>query len=521
MKNMKYIWIFFLLSGLLTLPGCEEWLDLRPESETVLEDYWQTESQATAVLAGCYRGLISDGCMERMMVWGELRSDNIDKGSSIRQDMLKVLELNITPTNAYADWAPFYSVINYCNTFLHYAPGVVNKDQNFTETKLHTMEAEALAIRSLCYFYLVRAFRDVPLVTKPTISDDEDFNVPKSTERQVLDQIIEDLNTARKYAKPNFGTEAFDKGRFTLTAVNALLADVYLWDKQYDQAIEMCDLVLNDHTLELTKAEDMVTDVFFKGNSVESIFELQFDINIQYNNLIRSLYGIDNARNGEWSYSFELGPLGNYSPFNYFPSTLKESANDIRQNNFISPEINGDGYQIYKYALIECNEDIEQNWIPVYRTSSTTPNWIVYRLPDIMLMKAEALVQRNTSDDLSQSMALINATYLRSNITADSLKLNSYPDKKDMEELVLRERQRELLFEGKRWFDLMRLVKRANDPLAIMKYISPKLSGDNLQIKKMSVMDAMYMPILQSQIEINPNLVQNPFYDEINLTDEN
>ena len=67
----------------------------------------------------------------------------------------------------------------------------------------------------------------------------------------------------------------------------------------------------------------------------------------------------------------------------------------------------------------------------------------------------------------------------------------------------------------------MRLVKRANDPLAIMKYISPKLSGDNLQIKKMSVMDAMYMPILQSQIEINPNLVQNPFYDEINLTDEN
>lgn len=502
--------------------SCSDWLDLRPESETVLEDYWQTESQATAVLAGCYRGLIRNECMERMMVWGELRSDNVVMGDYILTEMKKVLDVNITPANAYANWGSFYTVINYCNTFLHYAPSVVNKDQNFTVTKLHTLEAEALTIRALCYFYLVRTFRDVPLIITPSVSDADEFNVAKSTEREVLDQIIKDLITAQQYAKSNYGTEAFNKGRVTLSAVNALLADVYLWDQQYTNCIDACNRVLADKTLELVRGDKMLTDVFFTGNSTESIFELQFDKNIQYNNWVRSLYGVDDARDGQWSYAFYLGSKGNYSPFNYQPAVLKESEKDIRQSNFIGTTTNGEGYNIYKYALYQCIEDIDGDIIPIYRTTSTTPNWILYRMSDVMLMKAEALVQLGGSgDDLNEALKLVNTTYLRSNLTADSLKMNNYPDKGAMQELVLRERQRELLFEGKRWFDLMRVARRNNDASAIMKYISPKLTGDNMQIKKMTIMDALYMPVAQSQIEINPKLVQNPFYEDDNLKTSN
>lgn len=505
------------------MESCSDWLDLRPESETVLEDYWQTESQATAVLAGCYRGLIRDQCMERMMVWGELRSDNVMMGDFILTDMKKILDVNITPTNPYANWGPFYSVINYCNTFLHYAPSVVNKDQNFTATKLHTLEAEALTIRALCYFYLVRTFRDVPLIITPSISDADNFYVGKSTEREVLDQIIKDLITAQQYAKSNYGTEAFNKGRVTLSAVNALLADVYLWDQQYANCISACDRVLADKTLELVRGDKMLTDVFYTGNSTESIFELQFDKNTQYNSWVSNLYGVGGAQNGQWSYAYYLGPKGNYSPFNYQPTVLKESEKDIRESNFIGTTTNGAGYNIYKYALYQYVENSSNGTAnPVYRTPSTTANWILYRMSDVMLMKAEALVQLDRSDDdLNEAIKLVNTTYLRSNLAADSLKLNNYPDKGAMQELVLRERQRELLFEGKRWFDLMRVARRNNDATAIMKYISPKLTGDNMQIKKMSIMDALYMPVLQSQIEINPKLVQNPFYEEDNLTTTN
>jgi starch-binding outer membrane protein, SusD/RagB family len=519
---MKKLIIVMSVLFAFSMESCSDWLDLRPESETVLEDYWQTESQATAELAGCYRGLIKDDCMARMMVWGELRSDNIVPGKSISYDMYNVINQNITPTNGFADWGSFYSVINYCNTFLHFAPSVVQRDQNFTITKLHTMEAEALTIRALCYFYLVRTFRDVPLITTPSISDADKFNIAKSNERVVLDQIIQDLNTAQQFVKSNYGTEAFDKGRITLSAVNALLADVYLWDQQYAKCADMCDRVLADKTLKLVAGNKMLTDVFYTGNSTESILELQFDKNIQNNNLVNGLYGYNDAHEGNWSYAFYLGPKGNYCPFNYQPATLKESVKDVRQSNFIGEATNGSGYCIYKYALYQCIEDLEGAITPIYRTSGTTVNWILYRMSDVMLMKAEALVQLDRSDDdLNEAMKLVNTTYLRSNVAADSLKLNNYPDKGAMQELVLRERQRELVFEGKRWFDLMRVARRNNDATAIMKYISPKLTGDNLQIKKMTVMDALYMPILQSQIEINHNLVQNPFYNEDNVTTTN
>lgn len=516
MKKLSIVLTVLLAFG---LESCNSWLDLKPESQIVLEDFWQTESQATSVLAGAYRGLISDPCIERMIVWGELRSDNLVQGNSTRIDMLRVLAANITPTNTYADWSSFYSVINYCNTFLYYAPSVVNKDQNFTATKLHTLEAEALTLRAMSYFYLVRAFQQVPLILNPSISDAQNYQVPKSSERVILDQIIADLLTAQKYAKTSYGTEAFDKGRVTLSAVNALLADVYLWDQQYSNCVDMCNRVMQDQTLKLVDGDKMLTDVFYTGNSTESIFELQFDKNIQYNDNVRSLYGIDGSPYGELAYAYYLGPKGTMNPFNYMPNTLNESSSDIRQTNFISPVINGTGYCIYKYSLLQNNENSNGTMSPVYRNSATTANWILYRLSDVILMKAEALAQLDRSDDdLKQAVNLVNTTYLRSNITADSLSFSNYSDKGAVEDLVLRERQRELVFEGKRWFDLMRVVRRKNDPTVILKYIAPKLTGDNMQTQKMSVMNALYMPILQSEIQINPKLTQNPFYVDTNLS---
>jgi len=517
--NMKKLIIAMSVLMVFGLESCTDWLDLRPESETILEDYWQTESQATSVLAGCYRGLTRDQCMERMIVWGELRSDNLVAGNSVGDDISRVLTVSITPTNGYANWSSFYSVINYCNTFLSFAPSVVDKDQNFTATKMHTLEAEALTLRALSYFYLVRAFKEVPLILEPSISDAQNYNVPKSSERVILDQIITDLLTAQKYAKPSYGKESFNKGRVTLNAVNALLADVYLWDQQYTNCVEMCNRVLEDKTLKLVDGDKVLTDVFYTGNSKESIFELQFDRDVQYNNKVRDFYGISGAEDGNLSYAFYLGPKGTYSPFNYFPTTLKESVKDVRQTNFIGTATNGDGYLIYKYTLYKCIENLDETLTPVYRNSNTTPNWILYRLSDVILMKAEALVQLNRDNgDLKEALNLVNTTYLRSNITADSLQFNNYSEKGLMQDLVLRERQRELLFEGKRWFDLMRLVRRNEDPKIILKYISPKLTGDDMQIKKMSVMNALYMPVSKSELEINPVMTQNPFYEDTNLS---
>jgi starch-binding outer membrane protein, SusD/RagB family len=508
MKKLR-IYILALLMG--SLLGCSDWLDIRPENEVVLEDYWQTESQAMSVLSACYRGLATDECVERMLVWGELRSDNLVAGNTLRLDLFNILNVNVTPTNNYANWGSFYAVINYCNTFLKYAPAVVKSDQNFTESKLHTLEAEALTIRALSYFYLVRAFNEVPLILTPSINDTQNYNVPKSTERAIVDQIIADLLKAKQYARLDYGVGAYNKGRISLNAVNAILADVYLWDQQYSKCIESCDLVVNTEKYNLVDGDKLISDVFYDGNSTESIFELQFDKDIQFNNTVNAFYGFDGDEFGELSFPVYLKKEGMYSPFNYTISATKESTKDLRATNFFGTKVNGDGYPVFKYAVVQCVENTDESVTPRYRSISNTVNWVMYRLADVLLMKAEALVQLERNEE---ALRLVNETYLRANEVSDSLLIGNYASQIDMEKLVLRERQRELMFEGKRWFDLMRLVRRKNDPTAMLAYISPKLTGDNMQIKKMSVMNALYMPILKSELEINTELVQNPFYED-------
>nr|MDA3833390.1 hypothetical protein [Spirochaetales bacterium] len=138
---MKKIISIVSITGLIILSsGCKDWLDIRPESEIVLDDFWQNESQVTQVLAACYRSITEVDVMSRMLVWGELRSDNVTYGSGMPADMYRMLNVDITADNGYCHWGAFYTVINNCNNFLHYAPGVVELDANFTETKLHVME---------------------------------------------------------------------------------------------------------------------------------------------------------------------------------------------------------------------------------------------------------------------------------------------------------------------------------------------------------------------------------------------
>jgi hypothetical protein len=134
-----------------------------------------------------------------------------------------------------------------------------------------------------------------------------------------------------------------------------------------------------------------------------------------------------------------------------------------------------------------------------------------------MLMKAEALVQlsRTNTDDQKKALDIVNTVYLRSNPTIiDSLSISNYQTKKELEELVLVERQRELMFEGKRWFDLMRMARRDGKTDRLIKLVIRK-SEENSSVlsSKLKDMNALYWPISESELKANPRLKQNPFYE--------
>ena len=506
----KQISILFTAALLIVLSGCGDWLDIRPESEIVLDDFWQNESQVNQVLSACYRSITEGEVMNRMLVWGELRSDNVTYGRNMPTDMYKMLNVDISPDNWYCQWGTFYTVINNCNNFLHYAPGVVELDANFTESKLHAMEAEVLTIRALMYFYLVRAFGNVPLVEEPSIDDAQDYHIPQSSEDVILDKIVADLQIALKYARDNYETNTYSKGRITKNAVRALLADIYLWKEEYSKCSDMCDQILSDSNLELELGENVISRVFYQGNSKESIFELQFDDDLMFNWVVRDFFGAYGNESGQWSFPGVL-VTGKYSPFNFIIAGGKESTKDLREKDFLRQEKGGDRYWVFKYAGAQRVENATTK-VSTYFYRNVTANWIVYRLSEIYLLKAEALIQLDRKEE---AVALINTVYMRSNIEEDEkgLVAENYTSKLKLDELLLRERQRELMFEGKRWFDLMRMSRRVDSPAPLLSYVTKKFTGGgSSQSTKMSVMDALYLPVHTDELKANSALVQNEFY---------
>jgi len=517
---IKIILVLLIVSG---FTSCSDWLVVQPAGKVVLADYWKSESDVESVVATCYRAMLDDEFMRRIMIWGELRSDNIIAGNGIQDPENQVLQANIIPSNELCKWGSFYSVINYCNTVLYYAPTVI--DPNFTETKLHAKEAEVLTLRALCYFYLVRVYKDIPLVTEPSILDTQNYQVSQSTEDQVLDKIEADLLQAENWAMVAYSTTQYTKGRITKNAVRAILADVYLWRNKYPECINYCDKIINDRIATEKLTDSKVTNdvgstliqdeespfrqIFGQKNSSESIFELQFSTANKENSKVYDYYGnfVNNA--GQFSASTFLG-TGVYPTAGVYPAT------DVRRkDNFKALAENG-LFHIFKYAGLYRSED--NLGVSSYNYRSSTPNWIFYRITDIMLMKAEALVQLDRDDnDLTAALHIVNTTYLRSNPTVlptDSLKFSNYNSKQTMAELVLLERQRELMFEGKRWFDLMRMARRDGKPDKLVYIVIGKYTDNQTTIKsKMSEMNALYMPIHQDELKANPKLKQNPFYD--------
>lgn len=519
MKNKFKILIMaaLLLTG---ASSCSNWLEVLPENQMILEQYWKTESDAQAVMSACYRGLTENDIMYRMLIWGELRSDNVTKATNTDENINKILGQEVTPNNANCSWGGFYSIINNCNTFLKFAPDVVKADANFTTAKLHAMEAEVLTIRALAYFYLVRAFKDVPYISTPSIDDSQNYIVGKSTERVVLDSITSDLLVAAQYAKTSFPTLNYTKGRVTKNTIYALLADIYLWDGKFDECIAMCDKVMADNTLKLVGAESVIKEVFYEGKSTETIFELQFNEKVQINYATRNLYGWNGSQNGGLSFPPALAPGKQDSPFDYALSNgVYESEKDTRSKDFFKTDPSLGIFYIFKYAGLSRTENTTTQ-LSTYTYRSNTSNWIVYRLSDIILMKAEALLQKTKDSNFENVVALVNKVYKRSNPDSDTLSVAQYSGFNNVESLVLRERQRELMFEGKRWFDLVRLARRANSTAPLISYVAKTTSGKEA-LGRMSVMNALYWPIHKDELTANSLLVQNPFYNTVTTSTSN
>ena len=560
----------FLLTG---LTSCSKYLDTLPLNDVVLENYWTEKKDVTSVLNSCYESLENRESIIRMAVWGELRSENIVAGSYVTNEFADALRETLLPSSALTSWSIIYQTINRCNTVIHYAPGVQEIDPNYTEAEMQATIAEATFIRDLCYFYLFRTFGEAPLVFEASISDDADFEVaptPAFTYQDgkwvigpALDALINDLKGVENMAVRRYvddsdmqniiasSAASENSSRVTRYAIYALLAELNLWKGDFDETIRYCDLIIdykkkqydekkenlgtitdmmlfNDIPLIReceeggTRCGNAISEIFGTGNSFESIFELYFQVNQNSSNEFVSTY-----------YGTSGTPLGRLA-------TIDENRKDvITGNNTLFSKDDCRAYgtmknengkmSIAKYAASSVSmsnrlstlTDENAASININRRSNNYANWIVYRLTDIMLMKAEALAFKG-EPYYEEAFKLVDAVNRRArNITtpggAGALKLTDYNTNlsKMMEDLILQERKREFMFEGKRWYDLERYAIRTGNNNYISKQATVKyqVNVNAIQIKLSNPL-TLFWPFNKNELKLNRYLKQNPAYGD-------
>lgn len=619
-RIIKNIALCGLVAGGGLLASCEDFLTITPSSSIVEEEFWQDKNDLNNAVYACYKRLVSNDMLNTYINWGESRSDNFDISSSISKtsQIANIMNANLLPTYGQFNWESMYNAINYCNKVLVHGPEVVENDESFSESDWAPVKAEAIALRAFCHFWLVRTYGEIPYVTVDYNNDSQELRLPQSTQLEVLDNIISDLESIKNSAMNDYGNTVLNKGRFTKKSVHALLADVYLWRASYKtgnchpftklifskryageltdrtvrqetystsaqddymKCVENCDAVINmikDETLEninkkglniggqdieltledlliqnLSAAEtgaavakpyittkDAYRNVFGTGNSSESILEFQIEGTSYANDMIKNMfYNAKDKKTGTLTGSTAICEAIESSPNTLSPSYIFTKTDYRRWESFryerngqTSFDVGKGTYSIVTQKVGNYNEmrDNTNSQLKITATAQNynsdgqyKTNWIVYRLSEIYLMKAEAMSQLYTDEEnLTDAFNYCRAVFKRSNPFAymstnntasnDSLRFEVFNSQEGIEALVMTERQREFIGEGKRWFDLVRYAQRRGNTQAMLRLLTRKYSSNRKAVEaKLADIQSLFSPVFNNEIKNNDLLYQN------------
>lgn len=544
-----------------SLTSCNDWLELLPTNEQVTSNYWKSKEDVESVLASGY--FYMRKAVPQMLALGELRGGTLFNNSST-DEAGRVQVFDADERFEIVKYDKFYNIINMANSVLRYAPMI--EDDTYNEARLNAHLCEAYFLRAYAYSLLVKNYKEVPLVLQAYVNDDAEFNVPKASETEIINQIKTDCLTALNTgaAKSYYEKEWETKGRATRWALYALLADISLWNHEYDKCIEYCNELIEapSGTIRPVFMSDMAQwyTMFNPGNSNESIFEINYNYQTEGTNndfANRFAWGsLISSKTG----SYNISPTAvekmrseaeevlklhtNLTPYDHVGRSL--FCTWVPGTSASDPEkyMTSQNFYVWKYRGQEL-ANIESQRLD----NGNDANFIIYRMADVMLMKAEALTMKGQTSWRS-AIELINMIRLRAGLdvfvdltspTADA-EIEGKDELMLLEE-VMEQREMEFVGEAKRWYDLLRLARydasfapkgtveetdgqNAGDYLSGMgenafKYkdrVIETICTYNNQISPAQLSGilqnswAWYLPLPQSDIDSNDKLKQNPYY---------
>ena len=506
MKIKKYILSLLIGAAAFSFSSCNDFLDRDPLGQF-------TEDDAPNALVGgkmynvyyLMRGYDITAGIPAFMIH-MVRSEDSEKGSDAgdggeQAAMYDDFEYTASngPLGAY--WSQNYKIIYQCNEILDDIEKSANKD----DTENIRTKGEALFFRAYCYFNLVRAFGEVPLVTYK-INDASEANIPKTTVDKIYEQIDADLKTAEESLPETWSTEYL--GRLTWGAARSLHARTYMmrndWNNMYTASTDVIKKGLYNLR---TPYNEIFTDD--GENSGGSIFELQCTATaaLPQSDIIGSQFcevqGVRGA--GQWDLgwgwhmattelgkAFEPGDPRKDATLLYFRRSIDEPITEANTNKPYgeSPVSTAMGAYFNKKAYTE----------PSLRKKYTKGGfWVNIRLiryTDVLLMAAEAANEKNLPGEAKTYLEMVRS-HARG-LDKEILPEVTTNDKVELRKAIMHERRVELALEPGRFYDLVRWGT-AKEVLAA--------AGKTYQDKN------AYLPIPQTEIDKSKGvLVQNPNY---------
>jgi len=514
--------LLFILGACFCLSSCDSFLDENPKSSRTSNDYYKTESQARSNINYLYRtgapsavsGAGSAYVGANSTVPGMLTGyfSNSYEGQEVVCLYSRLLTRQ-GHTNEMSDfangiWSGCYRAINVANTAILKIPSIAMDADVAGE-----LIAEAKFFRGFNYFYLVKTFGDVLLMTTPT--DLDHLRLSRVPMADVYKQIELDLQDAVAVLPAK--TFASNGHRVTKYVAAMALADVYFHQGNYAQAKIYAKMVVDSsHSLAINKDEGM-NSAYNQLRTVDDLDEMvysqEFDASINDSGWRPTYAFTASATSVFGTYSiFErvYGPIDRFLNI-YTANDLRIQPNQFFHWTYTNP-INGKTWTApdnQAGCWFYFDEDA------LLSTGNGTKDWNIYRLAEAYLDYAESVAQTDgVTADAAEYLARIQVRANMEGLTVDEIKTQLMTLSKDeFIKTCWTERLREFPMEYKIWDDCVRTSMFpviSSTEKGVVSYVN-LIGTQNAAGATFKQTDLVY-PLPLSELQRNPNLTQNEGY---------
>ncbi|WP_188651772.1 RagB/SusD family nutrient uptake outer membrane protein [Yeosuana aromativorans] len=524
MKNKNFFNIYKLLSlaiVFLVFGSCSDDFTNRPPEDAIsLDAYYNTNDQVVSATNGMYSRTWFQLCNK--FFWTlEVGSGNMYSGSPDVAG-LRTFSLNGSDPELANGWASMWANVAQANALINFLESRVGPDVD--QDVIDHAIGEAYFMRATAYFYLVRMWGPVPIIEN-NLDYSNDPYINTNPVSDIYTFIVNDYKAAiDKLESKIRGSNYGENGRVSKGSAKAMLAKVYLYQKDYPNARAMAEEVINSHEFKLLGGSELPSmsfgDLFLykNNNNQESIFAIQWkgDGNYGSANNSNTQFGISSntVSTSNATYGGVFGPSQDiFSLYDVadlrrhetimIPGDTYPNINTSNGVGFTVPDednAQGSGGGIKKYCLGRVSDATG----PVDAWGMMDNNTYIMRYAELLLIHAEAVLAGGPSTSDPAALSSFNAVRNRAGLP--SMTSITFDD-------IFKERRLELCFEGDYWFDLGRLDK--TDAIDIMsaqnrgnknteEYYTPVYSASD------HAANDFYIDYPDNDVAKNPKLLEDP-----------